>query len=371
LWERLLFTKPAQFPIQTQEDERQYHPTLTEEAQKSTAQLKNSRNKNIEWKKHEDELKQIYEFNRNWAISDLPDCIGELNTEHGHTTLVREMQKIKRIDILTALDISGMAGMPSRDKRGNIMPTIWAKQVHDMEKEGGILIESNDLRKILLNLVHENVTQRAALLTDVSTTRPLVDWIAKTADEWERRYSEKLNEKYDISTGIYAAMQEVYFEIEPFLESHEHAGAALKIIKDRIEKLREKVLLVDTSYSHLVFPLDKAIVRAMFRFPAISSFLNRMAAKLLQKKEVCSKAGTYSSRVQRNDIVQEYNDAIAAFIRQVDSTPSLLQSMVEASDPDNPSPGVHHDFVFLIIDHAAIEHPISASAVPLPMPSVL
>lgn len=364
---------------------------MTEEAQKSTAQINKERNEKInsfkkdkdtkweenleekyKWGPHEQELEETFmSRSRNWAISDLPDCISQLNTQDGYGTLVREMQKIKRIDILTALEISGMAGMPSRDKRGNILPTIWAKQVHDMEKEGGILIESNDLRKILLNLVHENVTQRAALLTDVSTTRPLVDWIAKTADEWERRYSEKLNEKYDISTGIYAAMQEAYFEIEPFLERHKHASKSLKTIKDRIKKLREKVLLVENSYEHLVFPLDKAVVRAMFRFPAINTFLNRMAAKLLQKKEVCSKAGTYSSRVQRNDIVQEYNDAIAAFIHEVDSTPTLLQSMVEASDPERPSPGAHHNFVFLIIDHAAIEHPISASAVPLPIPNGL
>jgi hypothetical protein len=40
--------------------------------------------------------------------------------------------------------------------------------------------------------------------------------------------------------------------------------------------------------------------------PGLRERLCILAGKLLQKKEVCNKAGMYSSRMHRSDIIQEY-----------------------------------------------------------------
>lgn len=47
--------------------------------------------------------------------------------------------------------------------------------------------------------------------------------------------------------------------------------------------------------------------------PQFLQHINIMAGKLLQKKEVCNKAGSYSSNRQRSDVLQEYNNAVLSF----------------------------------------------------------
>ena len=63
----------------------------------------------------------------------------------------------------------------------------------------------------------------------------------------------------------------------------------------------------------------------MYRLQNIPNFREQiciLAGKLLQKKEVCNKAGAYSSQRQRSDVVQEYNDAVINFRQWCESLSS-------------------------------------------------
>lgn len=289
--------------------------------------------------------------------------------------LAQKMRQHKRTDLLTTLDIAGMAGVHVRDRRGNILPSVWTKQVQNMERESGVLLEANDMRKLLMKTLQDNIDANKDLVMSSSNQTVLVNWIKSTTESWELAYQDKLQERYDISTQIYAAMQEVYFEIEPFLLENPSARQHINNIKDSIRRIH--VFLKDKDHTtagnppagHNIVPVagylfdyDRALVRCMFRHPSLTSIFSRMAGKLLQKKEVLNKAGSYAAKVQRNDIVQEYNDAMMAFVDKVHVTPGLF------ADISNDSQTA--DFLFYIVDHAAISKPVSAAPVPLSVHSV-
>lgn len=265
-----------------------------------------------------------------------------------------ELAHVKRDDLLAAVEIAGLAGVPTRDRRGNVLPTIWTKQVQDMERETGVLLEANDMRKLLLEHLRESIEKRQPLLMELDSTRPLVEWICETTQEWEKTYCKKLQEKYDISSTIYACMQEVVFEVMPYLLSlRSHTcGKALHAVRARLRKLTEGLTAADKK--HLLFHEDRALVRVLFRHPAAREVLVRLAGKLLQRKEVCNKPGSYSARTQRNDIVQEYNDAVNAFCASAEAQPTLLQSLYEDATNINNS-----KFDLYYVDHSTVQQPLT------------
>jgi hypothetical protein len=60
--------------------------------------------------------------------------------------------------------------------------------------------------------------------------------------------------------------------------------------------------------------------------------LCRLASKLLQKKEVCNKSGAYSSKVQRNDVQQQVDDAIVTLRAELDRTNSPFHVILQWDD---------------------------------------
>ena len=265
---------------------------------------------------------------------------------------------IKHSDLETAIEIAGLAGVPTRDRRGNVLSTIWTKQVQNMERETGVLLEANDMRKLLLEHLRDSITKRQALLLELDSTEPLVQWICDTTQEWELTYCRKLKEKYDVSSMIYACMQEVVFEVMPYLMSlaDNTSALAFEAVRRRLKRLGA-IRKRDNSFKrHLLFDEDRAIVRLLFRHPATRDVFIRLAGKLLQRKEVCNKPGSYSARSQRNDIVQEYNDAVNAFCASAESNPTLLRSVFDEAVNLQKS-----DFDLYFVDHATIEEQITLS----------
>ena len=64
---------------------------------------------------------------------------------------------------------------------------------------------------------------------------------------------------------------------------------------------------------------EAALVRFLFRNEYTRHYMSRIAGKILQKREVCNKAGAYSAKQQRHDITQEKDDAVKAFLYAIDS----------------------------------------------------
>ena len=80
------------------------------------------------------------------------------------------------------------------------------------------------------------------------------------------------------------------------------------------------------------FDPENALVRFFYRNPITGPPLRRLAGKTLQKSIVCNKAGTYSAKVQRNDITQEKSYAERAFllfIQNEDSEMDELKNSIE------------------------------------------
>ena len=82
-----------------------------------------------------------------------------------------------------------------------------------------------------------------------------------------------------------------------------------------------------------------------------------LAGKLLQKKEVCNKPGTYSSQRQRADVVQEYCDNTHHFRKWLSMlSNSAMDCLVQ--EFDDPK------WIFLVIDHTDL--PVTLSHLKTP-----
>ena len=83
----------------------------------------------------------------------------------------------------------------------------------------------------------------------------------------------------------------------------------------------------------------------------VSEFLQHisvMAGKLLQKKEVCNKAGSYSSNRQRSDVLQEFNNAVFNFRMWVENIcANVLFDELKAMLESNC-------WLFYVIDHTSV-----------------
>ena len=88
----------------------------------------------------------------------------------------------------------------------------------------------------------------------------------------------------------------------------------------------------------------------LFRMDAIPNMreqLCMLAGKLLQRKEVCNKAGAYSSLRQRSDVVDELNAQVRTFLNFLDAlSPTHIQGMLaELNKPE---------WIFYVVDHTAL-----------------
>jgi hypothetical protein len=82
-----------------------------------------------------------------------------------------------------------------------------------------------------------------------------------------------------------------------------------------------------------------------------------LAGKLLQKKEVCNKAGTYASHRQRSDVIQEWFYAKRDFNMWCESNAVTVRDKL-ISDLDK------NTWIFLVVDHTAV--PLSLSLIKSP-----
>lgn len=228
------------------------------------------------------------------------------------------MEKTKQIDLQTALDIVSLAGLPTHDAMGNIMASVWCKHTTDIVKETGMLMEQEDLRKILLDQLKVQIASRQALILESESTKPVVEWIVDFTEQWEQTYRNRQDLQFDISQRVYAIMMQTYHILEEELLQF-HAIKQMRQWKQRFDAL-------PTPACHTS---QQGIVRSLFRDPAINHHMCRLAARLLQKQDVCNKAGTYSSRVQRHDITQLADDAVMALREELEHTDSPFHAIFE------------------------------------------
>jgi hypothetical protein len=290
--------------------------------------------------------------------------------------LMLRLEKIKRVDMRIAVDVAGLANVAVRDGNGNLLPIVWTRQSVSNEYENATLLTRDALQKHLQTFIDAGVKENIDILQKVEDPALLVDWVVRTAEYWEKRYAAKRDEKYDISQTVYSAMFEAlgiekvreamlergFGAVEQQLQLNMQqlqAGAApgaapankyhrhlLKYVTDQ-QPGSAHAELESFFWLHRGFA---AVVRMLFRTDAIPNMrehLCMLAGKLLQKKEVCNKAGAYSSLRQRSDVVTELGAQVRSFLNFLDSLQAthIHQLLHELQKPE---------WIFYVIDHTAL-----------------
>ena len=287
--------------------------------------------------------------------------------------LMLRLEKIKRIDMRVAVDVAGIANMQVRDVNGNLLPLVWTRQSVNNEYENATLLTRDELQKHLQTFIDAGVKENIDILQKVEDPALLVDWVVRTAEYWERRYATKRDEKFDISQTVFSAMFEAvstdivklsmeergFMKLEQTLadkllalapaqqsKKNKYHLLLLKYVTD-VESPSENSELESFFWMHRGFT---EYVRLLFRLdliPNLREQLCLLTGKLLQKKEVCNKAGAYSSMRQRSDVMQEFSLQKKSFAAFIDSIPQeSIQKMHQLFEEDN--------WIFYAIDHTAL-----------------
>lgn len=206
---------------------------------------------------------------------------------------IRREVDVKEMDLEIAVQIAGYAGLNVRDRKGNLSSDVWVR--HSDKMSIGHLIEASDLKQILMNHLELQLNSQKELVKQLDDDKVVVDWVLHFVQTWEDAYKLKVNKNFDISQSILSCMHETVHEIKDALE---YVGLGRDYMKKCIDSLREM-------HDDELLNTDEAIVRFLFRNEYTGSIFRRVAGKVLQKNIVCNKAGTYSARVQRNDITQD------------------------------------------------------------------
>jgi hypothetical protein len=297
--------------------------------------------------------------------------------------LLLRLNRTKRIDMKTSVEIAGIANCSVRDLNGNLLPFVWTRQSVSNEFENATLLTREALQKHLQTFIDAGVKENIEILQKVNDPALLVDWVVRTAEHWEVRYAEKRNEKYDISQPVSSAMFEAVFErawpllMENF-ELHEYTALLQRNIEKLAEdpqsnKYHQQLMQYISEHSsedgrrlESFFWLHRgsnALVRLLFRADCISGLREHLwllAGKMLQKKEVCNKAGAYASHRQRSDVLQEWFYAVRDFQAWVESQSTDIAAKLQGlfSEPE---------WIFLIIDHTAV--PLTLLPIRSPTPT--
>ena len=299
------------------------------------------------------------------------------STEH---VVLLHLNQTKRMDMKISIDITGIANCVVRDGNGNLLPFVWTRQSVCNEFENATLLTRDALQKHLQTFIDAGVKENLEMLQKVKDPALLVDWVVRTAEYWEKRYAEKRNEKYDISQTVFSAMFETVFDtVCPYLNDECDFNAVTKLLQENMDRLN-KSTAANLYHTHILKRVSanltaeerelesffwmhrghNALVRLLYRttcVPELREHLCILAGKLLQKKEVCNKAGTYASHRQRSDVIQEWYYAKRDFSRWCESnartvTEKLLQELKDQS------------WIFLVIDHTAV--PLSLTELKTP-----
>jgi hypothetical protein len=302
------------------------------------------------------------------------------DTANMDNVVLLHLNQTKRIDMKVSIDITGIANCVVRDGNGNLLPFVWTRQSVCNEFENATLLTREALQKHLQNFIDAGVKENLEILQKVNDPALLVDWVVRTAEYWEKRYAEKRNEKYDISQTVLSAMFEVVFDtIWPSLNEQCSFHSVTDALEKNMNTLNTDTAVnefhtyilrrVSASVSQEEHSLESffwmhrghnALVRLLFRttcVPDLREHLCLLAGKLLQKKEVCNKAGTYASHRQRSDVIQEWFYAKRDFNMWCESNAvkvrdGLLSALKQKT------------WIFLVIDHTAV--PLSLSVIKSP-----
>jgi hypothetical protein len=218
---------------------------------------------------------------------------------------------IRAHDLELALIIAAGGGMRTHDKLGTVSEDVWS-QYRDTSTLGK-LVEAKDIRKLLLDQIQVQLDAKKDMLLEVESDKMICQWIIRYTKSWEEEYSKNTNKTFDIGRKILAIMHDALFEVRDILNMPQNAFS-LADIEDAVARAHEEHDTAD----YKLLQGDDAVVRFLFRNEHTRFHMVRIASRLLQKKEVCNRAGAYSAKQQRHDVTQEKDAAVTGLYHAVE-----------------------------------------------------
>lgn len=246
----------------------------------------------------------------------------------------RTTEDLKDKDLRIALRIAGYAGLPTRDRHGNVVPDVWT-QHGATEEVSTQLLDVSAVRGMLQEQLKAHMEARKELLLDLDDPSVVAKWVIDFSTKWEEEYRNKVKRKWDIAQTILTAMADTMNEVAEVFDATSD-GVTMQFMRDRIKRI-----YTSPSKHELYKAQDDALVRALFRSDYVGPMLARIAGKILQKSLVCNKAGMYSARVQRNDVTRERDDAIEAFVQAHFDNSPIFKNLKQQEWMNNIILGLH------------------------------
>jgi hypothetical protein len=212
-----------------------------------------------------------------------------------------EDEDLKMIDMDIAMSIAACAGLNTHDRLGNPNEEVWAPR--NQASRTGKLVEAKDVRKLLLEQIKLQLAAKQDLLTEIENDTVVCSWIKKYTLAWEDEYNKGIQERFDIGRKILSVMHDTLFEVKELLDIS-------PVTISELEQAVARAVPDSDLENKALFRGDDAVVRFLFRNVHTRFHMVRIAGRLLQKKEVCNRAGTYSAKQQRHDITQEKDAAV-------------------------------------------------------------
>lgn len=233
--------------------------------------------------------------------------------ESDFNSIRKNLKNIKQLDLQIAMDIAGFANMSTRDARGNVVSSLWSK--HFDNSTVGLLIERNDVRQLLLKQIEQQLADKKDIISEVQQNEIICKWILDFTNSWENVYADAKMQECDMGQMVLSAMHEAYFEVQSFLEEHCVLKPTMmrRKIKSAVSRAEEFNKTQPENMQLKFHNWEDCLIRFLFRQENIGLVMRRIAGKIMKKQEVCNKAGSYSAKVQRNDVTQEVNISLDLF----------------------------------------------------------
>ena len=252
-------------------------------------------------------------------------------------------------DLRIALCIAGYAGLPTRDRHGNVVPEVWTQHGRT-EEVSTQLIDVATVRGLLQEQLRAHMDARREMLLDLDDPAVVAKWVIDFTTKWELEYRKKVESKWDVSQTILTAMADTVDEVREVFDATS-AGVTMATMRDAVENMYKKH---KDKKEKMYQSKHDALVRALFRSEHVGPFLARIAGKILQKRLVCNKAGMYSARVQRNDVTRERDDAIEALVQAHFDDSPIFSALKKEFDLDTKRPE-YNQLHKQCLDHTQVE----------------
>ena len=250
------------------------------------------------------------------------------------------VKRMKNHDRKIAVSIAAFAAIKLKDANGNINTEIWEPYITDPEKQCGNLMNQNSIEVFMKSMLQQQIEKNMPVLMECSNHDTICKWIVDYAGQWETAYRQPGDKSYDISITVLSVMSEAVAHMSRHFQNRALDEKTIRAhFVDALDGEHGGVIDDDDSQ---YLPVDEAVTRFYFRHKPCALHMIMIAGKMWQKREVCNRGGSYSTKVQRNDITRQLDNAEVKFKR-------LLRERVDFKVPTDEA-----DWRLLAIDHKRV-----------------